>query len=368
MVMADARRSLVALDGLRGLAAVSVLLFHIGRWFDMDWLATNSGLAVDLFFCLSGFVLPLAYTARFDTLNIWSFLRGRLIRLSPLIVMATALGAGYVAFRSGVGRQALPAGALAKAVLLGAADLPYLNAPGAVGGPEVFPLNGPQYTLFLELFINALWWSTRRIPQLPFALAVVAVCFAILLVTGLGGDHTSNFLVGFPRVGFSFYAGVALFHLRKRLPDSAGGAPPVFWLIAAAMAVIFYNPFGAPNPVQYAWVGVLSPLLVLSGSYVVLPQALTRAGAFSGQWSYPIYALHTPLFAWVVGLYALWSRRPDRPVEIAVILVVVLTASWLAMTLYDEPVRKRLTALVSPARPAGRGAPQGASEPGGKAK
>lgn len=350
----DKRRSFVALDGLRGLAAVSVLLFHIGRWFNMNWLSTNSGLAVDLFFCLSGFVLPLAYTSRFDSLTIWSFMRGRLMRLSPLIVLATALGGGFVVLRSSMIDHAIQGVALGKAMALGALGLPYLNAPGGVGGPEVFPLNGPQYTLFLELFVNAAWWSTRRIPQLPFALAVAAICFAVLLVTGLGGDHTSNFGLGFPRVGFSFYTGVALFHLKRRLPE-AGWAAPVFWLIAVAMAVIFYNPFGAPNPVQYAWVGLLSPLLVLSGSYVTLPRAMTPAAEFSGQWSYPIYALHTPLFAWVVGLYTLAGVRTDRLLEITLIVVAVLGGSLLAMKLYDEPLRARLAALVS--RPAQKPAP-----------
>jgi peptidoglycan/LPS O-acetylase OafA/YrhL len=349
----DQRQYFVALDGLRGLCAVSVLLFHVGRWFNMYWLSTNSGLAVDLFFCLSGFVLPLAYTSRFDKLNLLTFMRGRLIRLSPTIVLATLLGAGYVILRISLNEDPIPWGSLTRATILGALSLPNLNAAPAVGGPEVFPLNGPQYTLFLELFANAVWWSTRRIPQLPLALAIALVSFAILLVTGLGGDHTSNFLVGFPRVGFSFFAGVALFHLKKKLP--AWSAPicrswaaPTFWLITIAMAVIFYNPFGAPNPEQYIWVGVLSPLLVLSGSYVVLPPSMTAAGEFSGQWSYPIYALHTPLFALALAVFELVVAKPNRGVEIAFIVVVVLASSLLAMKVYDEPVRKWLTELTRP--------------------
>ena len=344
----DQRQYFVALDGLRGLCAVSVLLFHIGRWFDMYWLSTNSGLAVDLFFCLSGFVLPLAYTSRFDTLNLWTFMRGRLIRLSPLIVLGTLLGAGYVVFRVSLDQDPIPWPSLVRATILGALSLPNLNAAQAVGGPEVFPLNGPQYTLFLELFANAVWWSTRRLPQLPLALTIALVSFAVLLVTGLGGDHTSNFLVGFPRVGFSFFAGVALFHLKKKLPAWSGWAAPTFWLITIAMAVIFYNPLGAPNPEQYIWVGVLSPLLVLSGSYVVLPTAMTAAGEFSGQWSYPIYALHTPLFALALGLFELVVKAPNRAVEIVFIVTVVLATSCLAMKVYDEPVRRWLTALTKP--------------------
>jgi peptidoglycan/LPS O-acetylase OafA/YrhL len=344
----DQRQYFVALDGLRGLCAVSVLLFHIGRWFNMYWLSTNSGLAVDLFFCLSGFVLPLAYTSRFDKLNLLTFMRGRLIRLSPTIVLATLLGAGYVIFRISLDQDPIPWWSLIRATVLGALSLPNLNAAPAVGGPEVFPLNGPQYTLFLELCANAVWWSTRRIPQLPLALTIALVSFAVLLVTGLGGDHTSNFWVGFPRVGFSFFAGVALFHLKKMLPAWSGWAAPTFWLITLAMAVIFYNPFGAPNPEQYLWVGALSPLLVLSGSYVVLPPSMTAAGEFSGQWSYPIYALHTPLFALALGVWELVVLKPNRPIEIGFIVAVVLATSLFAMKVYDEPARRWLTGLTRP--------------------
>jgi peptidoglycan/LPS O-acetylase OafA/YrhL len=353
-VAKDSRQYFVALDGLRGLCAVSVLLFHIGRWFNMYWLSTNSGLAVDLFFCLSGFVLPLAYTSRFGKLNLLTFMRGRLIRLSPTIILATLLGAGYVIFRIGLDQDPIPWWSLARATVLGALCLPNLNAAPAVGGPEVFPLDGPQYTLFLELFANAFWWSTRRIPQLPLALTIAVISFAVLLVTGLGGDHTSNFWIGFPRVGFSFFAGVALFHLKKMLPAWSGWAATTFWLITIAMAVIFYNPLGAPNPEQYIWVGVLSPLLVLSGSYVVPPPSLTAAGEFSGQWSYPIYALHTPLFALALAMFELAVAKPNRPVEIAFIVVVVLTTSLLAMKFYDEPVRKWLTGLTRPRAAASR--------------
>ena len=63
-----------ALDGLRGFAAVSVVIFHIGHWLQVPSLAANAGLAVDLFFCLSGYVLSLAYGKRLgQTLTSFEF-------------------------------------------------------------------------------------------------------------------------------------------------------------------------------------------------------------------------------------------------------------------------------------------------------
>src|SRR5215469_11400435 len=118
-------------------------------------LAANSHLAVDFFFCLSGFVLPLAYEERFRaSLTPLQFLRIRLIRLMPLIMLGTLVSAIYVLFRARVNGIEVSHGELLLATLLGLANLPYLAASTAIGGPQVFPLNGPQFSLFLEIVVN----------------------------------------------------------------------------------------------------------------------------------------------------------------------------------------------------------------------
>lgn len=86
-----------ALDGMRGLAAIFVLLFHLGQWQYRPTLAANAGLAVDFFFTLSGYVLALAYAGRLDAgMSPWRFFVLRLIRLMPLIIVATLISAGYL--------------------------------------------------------------------------------------------------------------------------------------------------------------------------------------------------------------------------------------------------------------------------------
>jgi peptidoglycan/LPS O-acetylase OafA/YrhL len=89
----DQKRHFAALDGLRGFAAISVLIFHLGHWLNLPSLAANSDLAVDLFLCLSGYVLPLGYRRQVDSLSTLRFSRTRLVRLMPLIVLAVAVSA-----------------------------------------------------------------------------------------------------------------------------------------------------------------------------------------------------------------------------------------------------------------------------------
>src|ERR1700761_6004380 len=74
-----------ALDGLRGVAAIAVMLHHF-RPLTAPWLFAHGYLAVDLFFLLSGFVIAHAYDARFRKgLGVPAFLVIRLIRLWPMI-------------------------------------------------------------------------------------------------------------------------------------------------------------------------------------------------------------------------------------------------------------------------------------------
>ena len=54
----------VLLDGMRGIAAISVLLLHVQLTFNLPLTMVNAPLAVDFFLCLSGLVVAHAYDAR----------------------------------------------------------------------------------------------------------------------------------------------------------------------------------------------------------------------------------------------------------------------------------------------------------------
>jgi peptidoglycan/LPS O-acetylase OafA/YrhL len=73
-----------ALDGLRGVAALTVLALHgLAAPFDFAYLVPHAHLAVDFFFMLSGFVIAYAYERRLLTsMSVKEFIAVRLIRLS----------------------------------------------------------------------------------------------------------------------------------------------------------------------------------------------------------------------------------------------------------------------------------------------
>ena len=86
------------LDGLRGVAALLVVWYHVFEGYAFAGGTTidsiNHGyLAVDFFFILSGFVIGYAYDDRWSkTLTMKDFFKRRLIRLHPMVIMGAVLG------------------------------------------------------------------------------------------------------------------------------------------------------------------------------------------------------------------------------------------------------------------------------------
>jgi peptidoglycan/LPS O-acetylase OafA/YrhL len=85
----DGRHQFVLLDGLRGVAALAVVVTHALYFFPPTPMAY---LAVDFFFMLSGFVLAHAYGERLrQGMTAGRFMAIRLIRLYPLYALGSAL-------------------------------------------------------------------------------------------------------------------------------------------------------------------------------------------------------------------------------------------------------------------------------------
>jgi peptidoglycan/LPS O-acetylase OafA/YrhL len=340
------KKHLDALDGLRGLAAIAVLLFHLGRWLDAPWLAANGSLAVDLFFCLSGYVLPLAYLSRRDSLSNIDFLRLRAIRLMPLIVFGGLVSAAFILAKLEASHLRTLHASLTAALAGAMLNIPIFGAPHEIGGPEVFPLNGPQYTLFLELVANAVWWPLRKHISYAALAGVILVSAVLVALFGLGGDVPQTFVLGFPRVALSFSLGLVLYGLRERYRPSPAINTAIFVAAGLSTLTLFYAPVTLPIWVALIWIVAVGPALIISGTRLALPDTAASAARVLGALSYPIYALHYPLFCWADVVYRAKFGAQRFVTEAPFVCLVVVAGAYAALRLYDEPVRRGLTKFV----------------------
>jgi peptidoglycan/LPS O-acetylase OafA/YrhL len=138
------------LDGIRGLAALLVVVRHTGALVD-PLSFQESYLAVDVFFVLSGVVLSQAYEARLQAgLGALRFAWIRLVRIYPLYFLGGLIS--VVTILAGIDAPAR-AGHLATYALLGLFMLPN---PG-LGSVYVYPLINPSWSLFMELAVNVFY-------------------------------------------------------------------------------------------------------------------------------------------------------------------------------------------------------------------
>jgi peptidoglycan/LPS O-acetylase OafA/YrhL len=342
------------LDALRGIAAIGVVAYHMRGAFVP--LATPGGyLAVDLFFMMSGVVLSHAYEGRFRSgMGIIGFMRVRLIRLYPLYLAGTLLGiAVTVASMRGRNIQNWDV-----SVLLQAAALALFFLPNFSGRPvnQMFPLNIPCWSLFLEILVNLLFvmfWpllSSRRLVAVC-ALTGAGILFATLQQGNIDqGSMGSSLIVGLARTIFGFSVGILIARRVGRRPRNESN-PKVLAIVAAFAIAIIAWPGGQ---LRAAWdatcVLVLFPLLVYWGTLFDPGSRLQRIATFLGVTSYAVYVLHSPLSS-ILGSATRYVARGGNPdagapyLGIAV-LAVLLTGCWLVDRYFDMPIRRYLGRVV----------------------
>ncbi|MBT9368655.1 acyltransferase [Rhizobium sp. CSW-27] len=339
-----------ALHGARGLAAIAVMCLHLQFYtrFADGWLP-GAYLAVDLFFLLSGFVIAHAYDARLRTgLSPLVFLRRRLARLYPLYALSLLISALVVLER--IGREGIGAFSrldLAASFVLSAVLLPVPPAL-SISPTQLFPLNGPAWSLFLEILLNlafgcmALLLTRRRLAWL-IGLAGLLLALVTWHHAGLDvGTRWDSLEGGLGWIFFSFLCGI---FMRRFLPLGPVPGPVLPLVLMAGAFVLAATPAVALRPqFDLAVVVVVWPCLLRLASGVRLAGPIRRAAHALGEASYGIYILHMPLMSLMAALsrwLGLSVHQRDLWFLWGAVPATALLCVWLNRA-YDEPVRRRL--------------------------
>lgn len=341
----------IVLDGLRGVAAISVVTFHFSEmviWnYSKLWIG-HGFLAVDFFFCLSGFVLGYAYDDRIARIGFGSFLRTRLIRLHPMVVFGAVLGLiAFYANPFGV----TPGYGPGKIALLFVASV-FLIPYGAMRerGHNLFSLNAPSWSLFWEYVANLVFgvvlYRIRRSALVVLTVAAAAaLCWTGHRAGNLsGGWSTRNFWDGGARVAFSFCAGLLVYRMGWRVRTHLS-----FAALSVLLLLAFVMPYARGAWVREAAVIVVYfPALVALGAGATVTPKIERLCRFSGDLSYPLYMTHYAVI-WIWGDYAEKHKLASRGLWSAVALgaAIMVAFAWTVFKLYDQPVRRYLRAKSS---------------------
>lgn len=348
------------LDAMRGVAAISVMLYHFSPFISDGKVLPSSYLAVDLFFLLSGFVIAHAYDRKIETgMGFGSFLLIRLIRLYPLYLAGTLLGAFYLLIKNRLmPGEYMPMSDIALMLTTGMLFIPLVGD----AYHTIFPLNPASWSLFFELLVNIAYvlmffvLSKRVLVALiagSLALLVIAAMLAGTLDFGMTGKTIAS---GLPRVTFSFFLGVLLCRSMGRYQGSLGFLQKGYWVeIAIALTLVIFAiaPDGAGRaPYDLACVVLLFPAMVAIGAAAPTRPRLAKLYGWLGRISYPIYIIHTPMLMIIAGAGKAVSIDPfaNHPWFGIVMAAAVIVIADIATRLYDEPVRRFLQRQMHRAR------------------
>jgi peptidoglycan/LPS O-acetylase OafA/YrhL len=148
------------LDGLRGVAALVVVGFHLFETYSKgpQFQILNHGyLAVDFFFLLSGYVMGYAYDDRWNKMSMKDFFKRRIVRLHPMVIAGSIIGALLFYVGSSASFPLIdqtPWWKMLLVMLVTFTMIPILPKFDIRGWGETNPLNGPAWTLLYEYIAN----------------------------------------------------------------------------------------------------------------------------------------------------------------------------------------------------------------------
>ena len=400
VAFADTKPHYILLDGLRGVAALMVLWYHVFEGFafakgSVIETFNHGHLGVDFFFLLSGFVISYAYDDRWKSrqrstvksLSLKDFFKRRLIRLHPMLVMGAFIGLICFLLQGGVkwDGSSTPIHWTLIAFVLTLFFIPAY--PGASydirGNAEMFPLNGPSWSLFFEYIGNILYalfirkLSNKMLTVLVGATGILWIWFVAFDISGydmIGIGWTLdvvNFFGGLLRMMFPFTLGMLMARLfSQRTTDNRQQSfftNNIFWIATIVLFALFSVPYISGDDVtsrvptlanislngiyELFCIMVVFPLIVWIAALSDSAQSkfTLRISKFLGELSYPLYIVHYPVmylfYAWLIKnqyftLGETWQM-------VILVLTVCIVLAYACLKLYDEPIRKKLSKIKS---------------------
>jgi len=348
------------LDGLRGVAALIVVIFHLLEAHStshLDLMINHGYLAVDFFFLLSGFVIGYAYDDRWSKISIKEFFVRRLVRLQPMVVMGMIIGAICFYWQDSAlwpHIHEVPLWKMLVVMLVGFTVLPLPPSADIRGWIEMHPLNGPAWSLFFEYVGNILYaLGIRKLSKTALGVLVLISAAVLVYWSVTAGDmiggwslEPQQLLTGFVRLMFPFFAGLLLCRVaRLTVVKNAFLWCSLLVIIAFSIPRIGGSEHLWMNGLyDAACIILLFPLIIYLGASGSIPDKYSKTICkFLGDISYPIYITHYPIIYIYTGwVYEHKYKVSDTAFVIAAAFTGCVILAYLCLKLYDEPVRRWL--------------------------
>ena len=362
------------LDGLRGVASIIVVIFHLFETFSIDptqQIVNHGYLAVDFFYVLSGFVISYAYDDRWNRMSLWDFYKRRLVRLHPMVIAGSLMGVCYYFLGES---DAFPNIKDIKphiffiTILMNILMIPTPKNLDVRGWGETNAFNGTNWTLTYEYLANILYsLIIRRLNVI--IISIITLLSALLTInltlnfdifnvlqnrdlrayTVIGGWEISSceLYIGFARLLYPFFCGYLISRLKLKITIPFSFIiSSIILTICLCMPRIDGGRLIINGIFETIVIVIIFPLIVIFGAGEKEEnETILKICKYLGEFSYPLYISHYPVIychiAWAVyhGDDSLFNKIG---VSVGCFFILIFN-TYALMKLYDEPVRKWLT-------------------------
>lgn len=338
------------LDGLRGLFALFVVLFHFNKHNAPQFIVDNffvreSYIFVDFFFILSGFVITLSYDQRLSNLDQFlTFIKRRFIRLYPLLFFSTCMY-WYFVHPHFDQRNII----LALDTLLLTNSTPILSS--SIG------MNYPSWSISSEM-ISYVLFSISSIMAMQKRKTIVLViltfgCFGLLF------SQENYFQTG----NFGFVRGLACFNLGYFIHIIAGRKFNIRneteWVVLIGIIGLMYYHYtvSLSNPMLIQLLEFFVPIafatfiLVLIKTNGFFSQMLqTKPFLFLGKISYSVYLNHAFIIGYFVPKLFNWIQinniETKKMISISILILILIFYSWCTQYFIETKLGKKIDSLL----------------------
>jgi len=331
-----------ALDGLRGLCALSVVIYHAFSWERVADLSSAGAYSVHCFFILSALTLTVVYKDSFSrALNaseLTLFYRKRLARLIPLLLIVAIVNLTYSLFTE------YEAADISKGLLTASGTF-------ALAVPAVASNSVGAWSLAIELMFYIIFpiiclflpgQSIRNIVISVLLCLFIQIIYVDLVFQAYGSSYWNYYIMPLSFVGF-FSIGCAL-GILKRIPMKHGYVGLIIVMVVVWASCFIETDRGSLLAMPY---GPLAACALGLGVYCIYcwpaPKLFIPALRFLGETSYSVYLLH-PI------VYSLLKRTlpvdTDFRVFLATFVVSSVIVAYFSFRMVERPARNFLTMTV----------------------
>jgi len=337
------------LDGLRGLFALFVVLFHFNKHNAPQFIVNNffvreSYIFVDFFFILSGYVITLTYNDRLNRLkDLWPFLKKRLIRLYPLLLFSTLMYWGFVHPQINN-----------RNILLALDTLLLTNATPILGSG--IGMNYPSWSISSEIISYLVFGLSSMIAiqkRKPTIIGFITISCFLFLAFQQNYFQTGEF--GFLRGLACFNLGYFIYFFADRkinIPNTLEWMIPLF----IGVLMYYYNHATLTSSIQNILIQFLIPLTFATSIYLLIKTNGLLSGfletkplVFLGKISYSVYLNHAFVIGFFIPKLFRWIQCTNgeikKTIAISILLLILIGYSWGTQYFIENKLGKRLSII-----------------------